>query len=58
MVESLGELSLALRSIAENEGKPLNDGGPKLAQKYLQPGATGNDMLVLRYGVQSYTSNR
>jgi pilus assembly protein CpaB len=58
MVEGLGELSLALRSIAENEGKPLNDTGPKLSQRYLQPGATGNDMLVLRYGVQSYTSNR
>ncbi|MFN0190943.1 MAG: Flp pilus assembly protein CpaB [Aestuariivirga sp.] len=58
MTESLGELSLALRSIAENEGKPLSETGPRLAQKYLQPGATGNDMLVLRYGTQSYTSNR
>jgi pilus assembly protein CpaB len=58
MVESAGELSLALRSIAENEGKPLADVVPKLSARYSQPGSTGSDMLVVRYGVQSYSSSR
>lgn len=60
MVESSGELSLALRSIAENDGKKLSEIVPVLAEKY-DPSASAakrgtNDTLYVRYGVQSYAT--
>ena len=57
-IESVGELSLALRSIAENDGKSMEKEGPKLADQYSGKKARGNDTLFVRYGVESYTSNR
>jgi pilus assembly protein CpaB len=57
-VESEGELSLALRSIAESEGKAMEE-GPQLAQKY-QGGdkkARSNDTLFVRYGIETYATN-
>ena len=59
MIESAGELSLALRSIAENGDKGLEDGGPQLAEKYAnkkRPG--GTDRLFVRYGIETATSSR
>jgi pilus assembly protein CpaB len=59
-VESEGELSLALRSIAENDGKAMDE-GPVLAEKYQdvkgkKPRST--DTLFIRYGRETYaTSN-
>jgi pilus assembly protein CpaB len=59
MIESSGEITLALRSIAENDGKNLQDIMPELAEKYSgksKPG--GNDTLFVRYGVENYVSNQ
>ena len=58
MIESAGELSLALRSIAENDGKSMDKEGPKLADKYMGKKQGGGDTLFVRYGVESYASTR
>ena len=58
MIESAGELSLALRSIAENDGKSMEKEGPKLADKYMGKKQGGGDTLFVRYGVESYASTR
>ncbi len=59
MVESSGELALALRSIAENDGKKIEENIPQLAEKF-EIGAgkkqANTDTLYLRYGVQTYAS--
>lgn len=61
-VESKGELSLSLRSIAENDGKGLDGGGPKLAGDYgtgkKKKGKTAGDLLYVRYGIESVLSTR
>ena len=56
-VESSGELSLALRSIAENDGKTAEENVPELAGKY-KGRATGQagDPLFVRAGVESYAA--
>lgn len=59
MVESAGELSLALRSIAENGDGGLNDTGPVLSENFLnRKRANGGDRLFVRYGVEKVMSNR
>lgn len=58
MVESAGELSLSLRSIAENEGKPLEEQGPELAARFRGEGGSGGNTLFVRYGFESLSSNR
>lgn len=60
MIESAGELSLALRSIAENGDKGLDNGGPQLSDKYAGgPKKTNtNDRMFVRYGIESYSSSR
>jgi pilus assembly protein CpaB len=62
MVESAGELSLALRSMAENDGKNLEDSGPKLADQYnggkKKKGTADGDLLYVRYGIESISSSR
>jgi pilus assembly protein CpaB len=58
-VESEGELSLALRSIAESEGRAMEE-GPMLAEKYRAGGDTkkrSNDTLFVRYGIETYATN-
>lgn len=57
-VESEGELSLALRSIAESEGKAMEE-GPKLADKYNSTNEKprNNDTLFVRYGIETYATN-
>jgi pilus assembly protein CpaB len=55
MVESSGELSLALRSIAENEGKSIQDNIPVLGEHYNNSGKQAtNETLFVRYGVETY----
>jgi pilus assembly protein CpaB len=55
MVESSGELSLALRSIAENEGKSIQDNIPVLGEHYNKSGKQAtNETLFVRYGVETY----
>jgi pilus assembly protein CpaB len=56
MAESVGQLSLMLRSIAENGDKGLADDGPQLSEKYSE-GAHGNDKVYIRYGVEKRITN-
>lgn len=59
MIESAGELSLALRSIAENGDKGLDAGGPQLSDKFSGNKKTKpDDRLFVRYGIESYSSSR
>jgi pilus assembly protein CpaB len=59
MIESVGELSLALRSIAENDGKNMEKEGPQLSEKYSGRKKTGGgDTLFVRYGKETYSSTR
>jgi pilus assembly protein CpaB len=53
-----GELSLALRSIAESEGKAMQE-GPMLAEKYRGGDGTkkrSNDTLFVRSGIETYAA--
>jgi pilus assembly protein CpaB len=56
LAESLGELSLSLRSIADSEGAGMDK--PKVAEKYTKPGAKGTDLLSVRYGIETYSANK
>lgn len=58
-VETEGELALALRSIAENDGKAVDGGGPQLAEKYRGDSKSRtNDTLFVRAGVETYSTSR
>ncbi len=54
-VQSSGEISLALRSIAENDGKLEADNQPTLSDKYLGKSdkKTSSDPVIIRAGVES-----
>lgn len=56
-VESEGELALALRSIAENDGKSMEI-GPQLADKYKSDNKKGHssETLFVRYGIETYSA--
>jgi pilus assembly protein CpaB len=57
--EGEGDLSLVLRSIAESEGKAMQE-GPQLTDKYKGDGATkkrNSDTLYVRYGIETYATN-
>jgi pilus assembly protein CpaB len=58
-LESEGELSLALRSIAETDGRSMEI-GPQLAEKYRVPAGSksGGDTLFIRYGRESYATSK
>lgn len=60
MVESAGDLSLALRSIAENDGKKASEIMPEVSASFNAGGKRrGQDeTLIVRYGVEKYTANR
>lgn len=61
MVESAGELSLALRSLAESGDLGLGDAPPVLSDKYANmngAGKGGTDRVIVRYGVESVSSSR
>jgi pilus assembly protein CpaB len=57
-VESEGELSLALRSIAESEGRAMDE-IPVLAEKYRSSDQKprNNDTLFVRAGIETYATN-
>jgi pilus assembly protein CpaB len=58
-LESEGELSLALRSIAESDGKAMEE-GPQLSEKYLNADGKktrSSDTLFIRYGRETYATN-
>lgn len=60
MVESAGELSLALRSIAEGTDGGMGDGIPIVAEKYRNGGGegkSGTGRLIIRYGSESNTAS-
>ena len=57
MTETIGQLSLALRSISENSDKGLADSIPELSEKYAK-GSTGSDFTVVKYGIEKKVSNR
>jgi pilus assembly protein CpaB len=56
MVESSGQLTLALRSIADSGSAELGDDGPRLSEKFLN-GSSGSAISLSRWGVMSYTSS-
>lgn len=59
MIESSGEISLALRSIADNDGKNLKDILPELTEKFAgRSKRGGNDTLFVRYGIENHVSNQ
>ena len=52
MVESSGQLTLALRSLADQGDSALGDDGPKLAEHYIS-GGRADEIAVFRYGIKS-----
>ena len=55
-VETSGQLTLSLRSIADSGSKKLGDDGPKLSPQYAKGGGNGNAIKVYRYGVESLSA--
>ena len=55
-VETSGQLTLSLRSIADSGSKKLGDDGPKLSPQYAKGGGTGNAIKIYRYGVKSLSA--
>lgn len=55
-VETSGQLTLSLRSIADSGSKELGDDVPKLSPQYAKGGGTGNAVKVYRYGVESLSA--
>ncbi len=51
MAESVGQLSLALRSLADNGDSALGDDGPVLSKRYAN-GARSGSMTYYRYGIE------
>jgi pilus assembly protein CpaB len=59
-LESEGELSLALRSIAETDGRSM-ELGPQLSEKYKAPAGSktrSTDTLIIRYGRETYATSK
>lgn len=56
MAEQSGQLSLALRSLADTGDSSLGDDGPQLSEKFVN-GSGGSQLTVSRWGVRSYTTN-
>ncbi len=50
MAQDMGQLSLALRSIRENDGVPLAENVPKLSDRFLT-GREKSEMTIIKYGV-------
>jgi len=55
-VETSGQLTLTLRSIADAGSKKLGDDGPSLSPQYAKGGGTGNAIKVYRYGIKSLSA--
>jgi pilus assembly protein CpaB len=59
MVESAGELSLALRSIAEGGDQGLQDTRPILSEKFSnKKKSSGSERVLVRYGVETVITSR
>lgn len=58
MVETAGELSLALRSIADSEGKTPDTDVPELSSRFTSRSTKSQDMMIMRSGIPSYTAYR
>jgi pilus assembly protein CpaB len=56
MAESSGQLSLALRSIAESDNTALGDDGPRLSERFAK-GSSGSEIAITRWGVKSYSTS-
>ena len=58
-IETEGDLSLALRSLAESDGRAVEI-GPQLTEKYQGTGkiVTSSDTLFVRFGIETYAANR
>ncbi len=53
LAETTGQLTLALRALADNGSSELGDDGPRLSKKY----ATGaGEITILRYGIERQTA--
>jgi pilus assembly protein CpaB len=52
MVESSGQLTLALRSLADQVDSALGDDGPRLAERFVK-GERAAEVSVFRYGIKS-----
>ena len=57
MTETMGQLALALRSIAESGNKGLADEVPELSEKYAK-GTAGSEFTFVKYGIEKKVSNR
>ena len=55
-VETSGQLTLTLRSIADSGSKKLGDDGPTLSPQFAKGGGTGNSIKIYRYGVESLSA--
>ena len=55
-VETTGQLTLTLRSIADSGSKKLGDDGPALSPQYAKGGGTGNAIKVYRYGIETLSA--
>ncbi len=55
LAETTGQLTLALRSMADNGSSELGDDGPRLSERYAK-GADGGEITVLRYGISRQTA--
>jgi pilus assembly protein CpaB len=59
MIESAGELSLALRSIAEAGDKGLQDAKPVLSDRFTnKKKPVGSERVFVRYGIESVITSR
>jgi pilus assembly protein CpaB len=52
MVEASGQLTLALRSLADRGDSALGDDGPRLAEQFVKGGRSG-EVSIYRYGIES-----
>ncbi len=51
LAETTGQLTLALRSMADNGSSEMGDDGPRLSKRYAK-GASGGEITIFRYGIQ------
>jgi pilus assembly protein CpaB len=55
LAETTGQLTLALRSLADNGSSELGDDGPRLAEHY-KKGGGGGEITIMRYGIPRRTA--
>ncbi len=55
LVESTGQLSLTLRSLADQGDRKLGDDGPRVSERYAK--GSGAGLKVIRYGTVSQAAN-